>query len=308
MPTTTTSSAPASITAMQRVISAALLVIMAFTMFPATTCAPADIDASTNAGADVSAAKLARRDIDWANSKPYDGSVWDGTRWIAPHSDRDRGSLDRGIEQTHSKPNDAIVWDGARWVTSHSGRDHESLDSGVERANSKPGIVWDGTRWVTSHSDHERGSLQRSGWDGSPGESKSRDVENQTHEIQEHGSGDHGRGLDRSNGWGRVEGHGRSGHSGRHGKSHSSYGASHSKSHGTYGASHGGYSASHSTYRASRTYSSHHIAINTDANAAPIEVAMTDIDTAPTATVTGTQSMEMATAEPSPWQQGLRHW
>ncbi|KNE64421.1 hypothetical protein AMAG_09443 [Allomyces macrogynus ATCC 38327] len=30
------------------------------------------------------ASGLARRDIDWANSIPYDGSDWDGTRWIHP--------------------------------------------------------------------------------------------------------------------------------------------------------------------------------------------------------------------------------
>ncbi|KAJ3367749.1 hypothetical protein GGF31_007096 [Allomyces arbusculus] len=27
---------------------------------------------------------LVRRDIDWAKSIPYDGSDWDGTRWIHP--------------------------------------------------------------------------------------------------------------------------------------------------------------------------------------------------------------------------------
>ncbi|KAJ3365818.1 hypothetical protein GGF32_008216 [Allomyces javanicus] len=190
-----------SITTM-RIISAALFLVMAVAMLPAAMCAAADTDANASADADVSSAMLVRREIDWANSKPYDGSVWDGTRWITPESGRARGLLKIGIDWANSKPYD--------------------------------GSAWDGTRWVASHSHRNRGSLERSGSRDSRGGVKGHDTENETHEIQ-HGSGEHGRGHGGSNGWGhgrvRAKGHGRYGRGGKHKTSHSTYGT-----HGTYGA------------------------------------------------------------------------
>ncbi|KAJ3367748.1 hypothetical protein GGF31_007095 [Allomyces arbusculus] len=90
MPSTSAAAAtPSSTVAMQHVISAALLLAVAVIMLPAVTCASADPDANTDASGH---AKIARRGIDWANSKPYDGSIWDGTRWVVPgHGRGSRG-------------------------------------------------------------------------------------------------------------------------------------------------------------------------------------------------------------------------